>query len=276
MPIGKILAIDVNNRKMDVRVYSTKDDFIARNVELTDAVPGARNCPKPDDLVRIVKDGGIWYSTGYLWKKDLETVDSTGKENLVAGDIVLGEMGAPMLTLYRGGMVTLMADPMTGILADKTTSTVNLTGKNIAQDSPLYHSEINSKSAGARIYKKAWDPAGLKSVEKLIDLETGEISKKCEGVTDVSISMNQASLMGSNVSIDIKSMAGNISLTVDGTTGNIKLNTPGSINITGMTIGFNTGDIPMPLQGVVTGETICPYTGGPHVDCSRTVFSKKV
>lgn len=276
MALGKVISVDTKLHELDIEAFSSSGNFYIKKVKIGDALPHLRSQPKPGDLMRIVKEGDYWVSTQYLWREDIETQEETEGEGLLPGDILIGKKGQPQITLYSGGMVKLLADDLTGIMSEANTKTTNMIGKNIAFDNSSYHEMISSTDSGGKIYRKLWGNIPNRFTEDLVDMSDGSITKSMEGISDITISINSLSPIGSNISIDTKSVAGNISLTIDGTTGNIKLNTPGSINITGMTIGFNTGDIPMPLQGVVTGETICPYTGGPHVDCSRTVFSKKV
>jgi len=276
MALGKVISVDVKKHELDIEAFSSRGNFYIKKVKIGDAMPGLRSQPMPGDIMRVVKDGDYWISTQYIWREDIKVQEDTEKEDLVPGDIIIGQKGQPMIALYRGGMVKLLADDLTGVMSESNTNTTNMIGKNIAFDNSSYHEMISSTDNGGRIYKKLWGSVPGKFIESLSDMNDGTITESMEGISDITISINSLSPTGPNISIGIKNAAGNISLTVDGVTGNVKLDTPGSINITGMTVGFNTGDIPLPLQGVVTGETICPYTGGPHIDCSRSVFSKKV
>jgi hypothetical protein len=63
---------------------------------------------------------------------------------------------------------------------------------------------------------------------------------------------------------------GDYNLTIDG---DCNIEVAGACNITGNTIVLDGGG--GNIDGVITGQSICPFTGNPHIDASTTVDASK-
>lgn len=278
MPIGKILTVDPISRMASVQVYGEDDDYIVRDARIEEASDLMRCTPRPGKTVRVVREGYDWYISGYPSVESPEARDQMEQEHTAPGDILLGNRSTGMVGVYRGGMMVLLANAVTGVMAIDRNDTVNILGANIYLDNAVYHKAIKTENGSAKITEQIAGTAGLRVISKSVDLLTGVCEYSSSGLQSVSIKLNNGTLdiKGPDITITSKTSAGgNVSLAVNGITGNVEISTPGTLKIDALRVGINSEAI-NPMEGVVTGQTICPFTKQPHIGCSRVVYAGKL
>jgi hypothetical protein len=274
MPVGRILEVDTEGRTARVLLRGRSDDSVIEGAILTESSEFIRSLPRAGKLVRIVNDGSEWLVTNYIREWSTENAEQNELDRITPGDSIMGENGAK-IGYYNGGLVVLMANEVTGVMASDSKSTLNLLGHNIYEDNSVYHRSVKTQEGSAVLSSKAYGQAGLVSLEETSDLRTGSISIQAEGITEIDVDVNKslANLSALSVNIELSTIAGIVSFKVEAN-GNITMTTPAKIKLQGLAIGLNS-DCINPLDGVVTAATICPFTRLPHADASKCVFAAK-
>jgi hypothetical protein len=273
MIIGRVTEVDTARRVITVLAYGRNDDFVLRDVHVVNTVGQVSSTPAVGDKVLVNRDGADSFLMGVLPEISDAATEENEKEAILPGETVIGTRSKGV-GLLRGGLAFLLANPATGVMAiDQLGGVLNILGDKIYFDSSLYHKEIVTEDTGVNTKET------ISSPDHLIDREDnsvdGEINNTYKGLTKLTININQDKVsplspdVFPEVDVNVKTMNGNIKVTID-QLGNVNIEGIQDLNMKVKRAGVNTDF--SPLDGVVTGNTKCPYTKAPHIDCSKTVF----
>lgn len=274
--IGRIISVDTQNRTATIMAYGPEDDFIISGAHIDSPFPTGTALPMPGDMVKVSQDDREWFIRAYVDQDNEEHNSDMSNEHLAPGDTIIGSRGNGIIGWYRGGMLVFLANSATGIMASDTDGTINILGKNIVLHNAAYTNSIKSDNGSCIIEEKAAGLAGLKTTDKKVNLLTGNMEYNLSGIAQIKVNINNkiTDISGPDLDVTIKVPVGEVKLTINPVTGNVDIKTPGELKIEAKHVLLNTDGLD-PLDGVVTGKSICPYTLGPHTDCSKTVLSSK-
>jgi hypothetical protein len=284
VPTGIVEAVDTVRRTISVRTTTQNGDQILRNVQL---MMGQRIPAELEDVVAI-PDGTSYWVFGRPFRQTQEQQETNAQEGLFPGDEFQGDPeNGPCCGVYGAGMAKCLATPTVGFVASKADMSAHIMGDKLYRESPSFHERIETDPLDGNISAETlWFGAplylGLTTIEmekRSVDTRTGQYNVELTGWQDVSFKVKRNLVppqpIGSNVSVEVETLMGTVAWTINGTTGEliisgapvVKINTPVGGKICLNTDGNNW------LDGVVTGRTRCPYTGGYHTFCSPQVFA---
>lgn len=273
MIIGRVTEVDTARRVITVLAYGRDDDFVLREVHVVNTVGQVSSTPAVGDKVLVNSDGADTFLIGVLPEISEEATAENAKEEILAGETVIGTRSQGV-GLLRGGLAFVLANPATGIMAlDQLGGVLNILGDKIYIDSSLYHKEIVTEDTGIKTKETLSSPNHM--IDKEENTVDGEIHNTIKGLSKLTININQEKVsplspeIYPDIDINIQTIAGNIKLMIS-KEGNINIEGIQDLNIKAKRVGINSAF--NPLDGIVTGNTKCPYTKAPHIDCSKTVF----
>lgn len=275
MIIGRVTEIDTAKRSCTVLAYGREDDFVLRDVHILNTTGQMSSTPQIGDQVLVNNDGGESFLMGSLPIISENEIADRATQEMLPGDCCMGtrEQG---VGLFRGGLVFLLANPATGVIAvDQLDGILNLLGNSIYIDSTLYHKEIITEESGVKTVEKlSGSETTIETKENTVD---GEIETTIKGLAKLTINVNQEpvkptdSVIIAEVAVNFKTELGNIKLTIS-KSGDVTLEGIKDMVVKAERVAINT-EFDDPLNGLVTGHTTCPYTQGPHIGCSKSVFA---
>lgn len=278
MIIGKVTEVNAANRTCTVIAYGRDDDFVLRDVHIINTITQISSTPQVGDQVVVNSEGGENYLMGSM--PDISANANAEREALemLPGDMCIGTRDQG-IGFFRGGLVFLLSNPATGIMAtNENGGIVNILGDSMYMDSSLYHKEILTGQSGVKISEVI---SGQQTViESSQDSENGEITSEIKGLHKLKIDINQETVsplippIYAEVEVNFKTTTRNIKLTIS-QDGDIEIQNIKDLKLKVERLGVNS-DFTNPLDGLVTGNTQCPYTLGPHVDCSKTIFCGEI
>lgn len=273
MIIGRVTEVDTDRRVITVLAYGKEDDFVLRDVHVVNTVGQISSTPAVGDKVLINNDGRDAFLLGTLPEISANAQAENAKEEILPGEAVLGTRSQGV-GLLRGGLAFLLANPATGFMAiDQLGGIINILGNQIFFDSTLYHKEIITENDGVKTKET------ISSADHVFEREENtvdsELTYTYKGLKKLIVNVNQEKVtpispdIFPELEINIKNTVGDIKIAID-QMGNVSIDGIQDLSIKAKRVGINSEF--NPLDGVVTGNTKCPYTAGPHIDCSKTVF----
>jgi len=283
--IGTIEALDLARRTISVRVIDSGGDQILRNVRLKKH----QRIPSILEHAIVRQDGSEYYYEGEPYGLTQQDTEDNVQAGAAPGDNFLGNAEeGPACGVYAGGMAKCIASPLAGFIASSVNNSNQIIGDRLYRDAPGYHERIETDPHDGNVQLEMLlfgAPLALGG-ETQVDMETkrldtrsGRYDLELKGWQDVNLKVKRSQApfqaVGSTVTVEVETLQGPITWRVDGTTGELTIEGAPKITIKsapGGRVCINS-DGSNPLDGVVTGKTRCPYTGGYHVSCSREVFA---
>lgn len=287
MPIGTVIGVDPVGRSCSVQFQDASGVRTINNVSIEDAIPGGSAFPKEGDFIRIEEEAGEWFTKSYP-REDTEEARSAAEDaQLMPGDQILGSPDDVMVGKFAGGVAGMMAGADTGVMVSKTSKSAEIFGNNIREMTPGYMRTVETNLGDSTVHEtlsRAIDGATvLESTLKTSDTipGRGSLELNLAHLDHVRVQVNVGNLLlpvegGTLLELVFQSLAATPTiLQIDPVTGAVSVIAPQIKLVAPITMVDPTGvGIPIPSQGVVTGETICPFTRLPHVGVSNSMFVK--
>jgi hypothetical protein len=285
VPIGTIEALDLGKRTVSVRVIGRGGDQILRDVRLK------RHQRIPSILEQAVvrSDGPEYYYEGEPYGLTQQEIEDNVQSGAGPGDNFQGDPEeGPASGVYAGGMAKCIANPLTGFIASAPNNTAQIMGDRLYRDTPSYHEKIETDPLDGNVQLETLlfgAPLALGGVaqvdmeKKSLDTRLGLYNLELQGWQSVNLKVKRSTIppqpAGTMVTVEVETLVGPVSWSINGITGELVIEGAPKITIKsspGGKVAINS-DAMNPLDGIVTGRTRCPYTGGYHVQCSSEVFA---
>lgn len=278
-----IRSIDSATR-CTVEVDSGSGRRLVSNVLITAPMPGSNCNPENGQDVEISSSNSGWHIVTYFSSETDRAEQERDHLDLGPGDNVFGGVGKGTVGVLKGGIVVAQADETTGMVASKSTQSMNILGKTMAFLNSMYQKTIVDSDIKLRIEELLSGPLITSARrKKTIDTLEAEEDIAYNGFHKIKIRIDGDPLslvppIGTEIDAELTTAAGvKVSFKINGITGDIEI-------ISGLAkavMKAATGEILLgsdgnPLHGVVTGETPCSYTGVGHCGVSTKVKAGKL
>lgn len=282
--IGIIRSVDGPGRRCSVEVSDATGNRLVPDVYIGEAIPGARCTPETGTRVEISSTGGEWYISKYFSMETDRAQEEGETMDQMPGDTTLGGFGEAKVGTLKGGIAVVMADGTTGVMASKSNGAINVLGKTIALLNNLYQKTIVDSGIKLRIEELISGPLALSAkIKRIIDTLSMEDTTSYEGFKTITIKIDKelvpgAVRVGTDIVIEQTTLSGQeVKLTVDGITGDLVMQAGlGTMRCNALTgVWSINSDGLNPLEGVVTGETLCQWSKLPHCGVSTRVRAGK-
>ena len=266
MPIGIVQDVNTDKGTVSVRVQSGSG---------TRTIPRVRlmkdgKVPEYNTRILIFKDGRNYYYMGQPEPITPEDEEDRAAQENVAGDEFLGDPDGAHMHIRTGGMVALMAEKITGFIANKSTGIVQLLGKILSFDTTFYHRLIKTQGQNTKVdHRIAGSPNGiplsLEMLKYIMTTEDGKISIDLSAFSELKgrLLINPVSgrVLGTDIELEAQTPMGVTTFSFDGSTGDVNISSCGRIKIdAALAVLVNSEG--SPLDRVRTAKDQCWSTGG--------------
>ena len=265
MPIGIVQDVNTEQGTVSVRIQSGSG---TRNVPRVRLMKNGK-IPDINTRILIFKDGRNYYYIGQPEVITPEAEEDRAAQETVAGDEFLGDPDGAHMHIRTGGMVSLMADRITGFIANKATGIIQLLGKILSFDTTYYHKLVRTQGENTKVDQRiAGSPNGvplsLEMLKYIMTTEDGKITIDLSAFTEIKgrLLINPASgnVLGANVGFEAQTPMGVTTFSFDGSTGNVHISSCGRIKIdAAQAVLVNSEG--SPLDRVRTAQDQCWATG---------------
>ncbi len=265
MPIGIVQSVDPAAGTVVVKIQGgpgTRDALRVRLMEDS-------KIPKYGTRIVFIKDGKNYYYYGTPKVITPEAEAARAAEENVAGDEFLGDSDGAHMHIRTGGMVALMADKITGFIANKATGIIQLLGKILSFDTTYYHKLIRTMGMNTKIDQRiAGSPNGiplsLEMLKYILTTEDGKIVLNLSAFSEIEgkliINPLSGKVTGTDVNLEAQTPMGGMKFSFNGSTGNVNIESPGLVNIkVAQAVWVNSNG--NPLDRVVRAGDTCWKTG---------------
>lgn len=275
--IAQVLDVDMAKRTANVIVQGAAGTSSPVDVKLTH-----RCSPAVDDFILIMSDGGEYYGIDKVDVETQEAVEAAEGTQLVPGDEILGDPeSGPGIAVRKGGLLSILADQITGIVLSKVTGMLQFFGKRVHVDTTFFHGRIRTQedetnsSVELSLFGSPFgNPLSTEIIQAAFDtlLARGEVN--LAGIQDINVNLNIAPqtgiLTGPSLNLQWATPQGFVKLKVNGATGVVEVESPTIMKLTGQLILINSEG--NPLDRVLTAKDLCCYTGNMHGQGSGKVY----
>ena len=282
MPIGLVQSVDTEKAKVTIEVQGASGTRIIPSVRL---LKGAA-VPAIGDRILALKDGSTHYHIGS--PELIGDIPDEERRNLgtVPGDTCLGDPNGPGVHVRKGGMVSVLADKLTGFVTNSILGIVQLMGKIIAFDTAFWHKKVtttqdnlNSTVDEALFGSPYGNPSPTRMISSKVSTLGGVMTVDLASFSSITgtLTIDPTSGMssGTNVNLSAQTPMGPLTMSFDGATGNVLVTSPGMVKIqVAQAVMINSEG--NPLDRVVTCGDTCWYTGAIHGTGSNKLFVGKV
>lgn len=266
MPIGIVQSVDTEKGTVSVIVQSGPG---------TRPIPRVRlmkdgKIPEINTRILIFKDGRNYYYMGQPEVITPEAEEDRASQENVAGDEFLGDPDGAHMHVRTGGMVALMADKITGFIANKATGIIQLLGKILSFDTTYYHKLVRTQGQNTKVDQRiAGSPNGiplsLEMLKYVMTTEDGKIVIDLSAFSEIKgrLLINPVSgrMLGADINLEAQTPMGVTTFSFDGSTGNVNISSCGRIKVdAALAVLVNSEG--SPLDRVRTAKDQCWATGG--------------
>jgi len=226
--------------------------------------------PEYNTRILIFKDGRNYYYIGQPEVITPEAEEERASQESVAGDEFLGDSDGAHMQIRTGGMVALMAEKITGFIANKATGIVQLLGKIISFDTTFYHKLVRTQGQNTKVDQRiAGSPNGiplsLEMLKYILTTEDGKIVIDLSAFSEIKgrmlINPVSGRVLGTDLELEAQTPMGVTTFSFDGSTGNVNISSCGRIKIdAALAVLVNSEG--SPLDRVRTAKDQCWATGG--------------
>lgn len=266
MPIGIVQSVDTEKGTVSVMVQSRSG---------TRPIPRVRlmkdgKIPEINTRILIFKDGRNYYYMGQPEAITPEAEEDRASQENVAGDEFLGDPDGAHMHIRTGGMVALMADKITGFIANKATGIIQLLGKILSFDTTYYHKLVRTQGRNTKVDQRiAGSPNGiplsLEMLKYIMTTEDGKIVMDLSAFSEIKgrLLINPVSgrVLGADINLEGQTPMGVTTFSFDGSTGDVNISSCGRIKVdAALAVLVNSEG--SPLDRVRTAKDQCWATGG--------------
>jgi len=266
MPIGIVQEVNIEQGTVSARVQSGSGTRTIPRVRLMKG----RKIPEYNTRILILKDGRNYYYIGQPEVITPEAEEDRASQETVAGDEFLGNPDGAHMHIRTGGMVALMADKITGFIANKATGIIQLLGKILSFDTTYYHKLVKTQGQNTKVDQRiAGSPNGiplsLEMLKYIMTTEDGKVVIDLSAFSEIKgrmlINPVSGRVLGTDIELEAQTPMGVTTFSFDGSTGNVNISSCGRIKVDA-TQAVLVNSEGSPLDRVRTAKDQCWATGG--------------
>lgn len=276
MPIARITDVNAGRRTASAIVQGASGTMPLPDIKLTDSCS-----PTVNDWVIIVYDGVEYYALDTVQPETQEAVEARESQDAVPGDQVIGDPEGTGIVIRQGGLISIMADQVTGFIMNKINGLLQFMGRMFSWDTLYFHGRVrtqeddkNTKVEVSLFGSPFESPVSTEIIQAIIDTKLASINANVNAMKDINIDFNIAPqsgiMVGPSINLNLNTPQGKVAFRVNGITGIVEVESPTIMKLSGQYIFINSDG--NPLDRVLTAKDLCIYTGNMHGQGSGKVF----